>query len=74
MAALRRGDRSIPPDPWDDITFGDDVMAPWRFVWRRVDDDPAETIAILRRKFGVTAERAESMVRYAIQWRRRWFT
>ena len=68
-AALLRGDRAIPPDPWDDIAFGHDVMLPWTVAWRMAGDIEG-TVRVLRHKFRVPAWRALEMARYVARRRR----
>lgn len=64
IQALRRGDRAVPPDPWEDIRFNGEVYLPWRVARRLLEEGrgPEEVVAILRRRFRVPGWKAREIV------------
>jgi len=64
-AALRRGDRSVPPNPWDDYEFSDESMLPWRVCYRLAAEGRTldEIRAVLTGKWGIKGRRAAQIAK-----------
>ena len=45
VQALRRGDRAVPPSPWNDVEHDAECWLPWRLFWRMAGADEAEVVA-----------------------------
>ena len=72
MAAKRRGDRAVPPDPWDDCTHSRESIAPWKMAWSMGHHgyDADEIAAQLNKTYGIEYPRALNIGRVVIQRRR----
>lgn len=68
-AALRRGDRAVPPDPYNDIPFGNDVVAPWKVARRLACDGHGvwEIERILHDRFDLSWRRARDLARFEVE-------
>ncbi len=68
-AALRRGDRAIPPDPYNDIPFGNDVVAPWKVARQLANDGHGvwEIERILHDRFDLSWRRARDLARFEVE-------
>jgi len=64
-AALRRGDRSVPPDPWDDYLNSRESLRPWNHAWRLAargfSED--EIYQRMRRTWHLPSEQARDVAR-----------
>lgn len=71
MAALRRGDRAIPPSAWDDIRYGGEVERPWDVLYSMVrrGDDPNAAVDRVVRRFHVAQWQKRRMRLTARDWR-----
>lgn len=69
VAALQRGDRAVPPSAWDDIPFGNDVLAPWTVAWRMAEDgrEPEEIEEVLHDKFELSRWRTRDIARFVAE-------
>jgi len=70
-AALQRGDRRPPPNPWDDYPYSAESMFPWTLSYRMASDGKSieEITAVLRRR-GLSWRRATEVARHAVSRRR----
>jgi len=66
-AALQRGDRRPPPDPWDDYTHSRESLLPWTLAYRlAASGEGVEAIATtLHRKWKIPHRRALEIARRA---------
>ncbi|MFA5054292.1 MAG: hypothetical protein WC565_09550 [Parcubacteria group bacterium] len=66
---MRRGDRAIPPDSYDDIPFHSDVMAPWSVAWKLAYDErgPWEIERTLHDRFRLPWRRVRDMARFVTE-------
>jgi len=63
-AALQRGDRRPPPDPWDDYTHSRETLLPYRLAERLIyEGHPDKYIVKVLAKRGITERRAREIVK-----------
>lgn len=68
-AAIRRGDRSIPPNAWDDYQFSDEARMAWRVAEKLAGEgrDVHYIQAVLHDKWKLGNHRARNVARRVME-------